>query len=529
MHRGFSFTKNRAYIAMILLFASFLFYYFWTLQALFHIWLTNDDYSYGFLIPSVSAYLIYERRRLIAKTVTSSNWIGFIPFMVFLLVGLYGILGSSPSAVQPTIPLVLLSTVLLCFGYGMLKILLFPLAYLIFMVPLPTLIQSQIGLPLKLLSTEFGALILHMVGISVFVEGNIIDLGITQLQVVDACAGLRFLLPLLALGSIFAYFFERFWWKQAVLVVATVPIAVVTNGIRIAITGILSSRYGSEIAMGFFHSFSGWIVFIFAFVLLFLFHFFVLKRIHFQEHAVADSVASPIEESNGEERDVGLRWKLLPVIVCSVSFVLLGTIGYSTGALPAINIKGGMSSFPLTIGQWQGKEEPMDSEIIRLSGAQQAMNVAYTMRDRGTVDLYIGYRNSPFVESENFFHSPEVCLPSAGWRANELGTHTIRNIAFFRSLTVAKMVIEKPGDRQLVYYWFQTKNRVSHGVNVNRLHLAVHAIKRDNTYDLFIRPITVISPNETLDHAQERMDSFVREMMPVLLKFLKDNQYEGKP
>jgi exosortase D (VPLPA-CTERM-specific) len=523
------FAKNRTYMAMLLLLVCFFFCYFLTLKGLFNIWSTNDDYSYGFLIPLVSGYLVWERRGQMNHTTTQANWFGVIPFFLFLLISLYGVLGSSPSAVQPTIPLVLLSVVLLCFGCKMFKVLFFPLAFLIFMIPLPTLIQSQIGLPLKLLSTELGAVILRLVGVSVFVEGSVIDLGVTQLQVVDACAGLRFVLPLLALGAIFAHFFERFWRKKVLLVAAAVPIAVVTNSIRIAITGILSYLYGSEIAMGFFHSFSGWVVFIFAFTLLFMFHFFILKRVHFREHAAVEICVSGMDVTGSKAREMGLRSKNLSVVVCGVSFLLFGALGYSAGALPAVNVKGGMSSFPLAVGQWQGKEEAMDPEIISLSGAQQALNATYTMRDRGTVDLYIGYRSSPFVESENFFHSPDVCLPSAGWHTIELGTRTIRGVAFFDALTVAKMVIEKPGERQLVYYWFQTKSRVSHGVNVNRLHLALHAIKRDNTYDLFIRPITVISPNETLDHAQERMDSFVRDLMPVLLKFIRDNQCEGRP
>jgi len=522
-----NFIRNKAYITMLLLFACFMFYYFLTLRGLFHVWSTNDDYSYGYLIPVISGYLIWERRKQIDETIVSPNWFGLIPFLLFLLISLYGVLGSSPSAVQPTIPLILLSVVFLCFGYDMFKVLLFPLAFLIFMVPLPTLVQNEIGLPLKLLSTAFGELILRTAGVSVFVEGNVIDLGITQLQVVDACAGLRFILPLLALGCIFAHFFEKFWWKQAVLVIATIPLAVITNGIRIGITGILSSHYGSEAAMGFFHSFSGWVVFMSAFVLLFIFHFFLLKHVHVQERAPM----SPIPDKVNDNRSASTTYspgKYLPIVICSAAFILFGILSYSTGALPDVNIRGGMSSFPLAINKWQGKLEHMDPEIIRLSGAQEALNASYAIPGEGTVDLYIGYRNSPFVESQNFFHSPEVCLPSAGWNTKLSDTHTIKNVSFFDVLTVSRMVIEKSGQKQLVYYWFQTKNRVSRGVHINRFHLALDAIKRDNTYDLFVRPITTIYPDETLEKAQKRMDNFVREMMPVLLQFLQEKQYTDK-
>jgi len=140
----------------------------------------------------------------------------------------------------------------------------------------------------------------------------------------------------------------------------------------------------------------------------------------------------------------------------------------------------------------------------------------------------MGYRSSPFVESENFFHSPNVCLPSSGWKTLTATDHRIEGVPHFGSIKVSKMLIEKAGQKELVYYWFQTKERTSDNVNINRFHLTLHAIKRDNTHDLFIRPITAIYPGEGVDDAENRMDNFVRDMMGALLRFLKENQYEEK-
>ena len=212
---------------------------------------------------------MWEKRGELKSISVFSNWIGAPFFFLFLLISIYGILGSSPSAVRSAIPFMLLAIVLFCFGAPALRVLWFPLFFLIFMIPLPTVVQAGIGVPLKLLSTKLGAGILDVFGISAFVQGNIIDLGTIQLQVVDACSGLRYILPLLALGALFAYFFEKTRWKQAALVIFTIPIAVITNGIRIGATGFLSQKYGSGMAEGFFHAFSGWLVFMFAFALLF--------------------------------------------------------------------------------------------------------------------------------------------------------------------------------------------------------------------------------------------------------------------
>lgn len=509
---------------MLLIIICFSFYYSSTIKGLYSIWSTDDDYSYGFLIPLISAYLIWERRREIRETAISADWLGFIPFLLFLIFSLYGILGSSPSAVQPTIPLMLLSITLFCFGKAMFRKLFFPLAFLIFMIPLPTIVQDKLGMPLKLVSTKLGELILRLSGISVFVEGNVIDIGVTQLQVVDACGGLRFILPLLALGVLFACFFENIRWKQVVLVFITIPIAIITNGIRIGITGVLASMYGSSVAQGFFHGFSGWIVFMFAFALLFLFHFLFLKRVWKKTHRPAGVNRHGKEVDNLPDH-IGSAGGVLPVVVCCLSLIVAGTLSCTTSVLPPIHVRGGMQSFPMTINAWQGKQEPMDLDIIQRSGAQDALNTVYTREGSPPISLYMGYRGSPFVESTNFFHSPGVCLPAAGWKTIDSSRYTIHNIPHFNDLTVSMMVIEKTGQRQLVYYWFQTKDHVSSNVNINRFHLALHAITRDNTCDLFIRPITPIYPGETVENAQKRMDRFVREMMAELLRFLKEKQY----
>jgi exosortase D (VPLPA-CTERM-specific) len=497
--------------------------YFGTLKGLIDVWYTDEDYSYGFLIPLVSAYLIWDRRVLLKSIPLSSNRIGGLFFFFFLFVSVYGILGSSPSAVRPAIPFMLLAIVLFCFGTPVCKVLFFPLFFLIFMIPLPTAVQAGIGVPLKLVSTKLGAGILDVFGISAFVQGNIIDLGAIQLQVVDACSGLRYILPLLALGSLFACFFEKIKWKQAALVIFTIPIAVITNGIRIGATGFLSQKYGSGMAEGFFHAFSGWLVFMFAFVLLFGF-LFVLKLF-------AKSVpAAPRDSiSEGSLERVGTRkFSFIPTVICSCFLLALGVVGCSVGGLPKITLKGGFSDFPMTIGQSVGERVPIDPEIITLSGAEEAFNAVYRNIQGAEVSLYIGYRGSPFGENTNFFHSPNICLPSSGWTTLDMTKHTVSGVPVFGSIVVTAMVTEQLDRKQLVYYWFQTKNRSSHDVNINRFHLALHAIKRDNTHDLFIRPITPINRNETVDEAEHRMDVFIRDMMPVLFQFLRERQYEEK-
>jgi len=387
------------------------------------------------------------------------------------------------------------------------------------MIPLPTIVQIWIGLPLKAISTKLGEIILRISGVPVFVEGHIIDLGVIELQVVDACSGLRYILPLFALGIIFAHFFEKTVWKKVVLAVLTIPIAIITNGVRIGITGILVQAYGEDAAMGFFHSFSGWIIFIFAFALLFVFHFLMKKL--FKDNSFSSPDSRTAAKKPGASR---AGHSSIPLIVSSLLLTVVGILSFSTSHLPPMGLREGLAQFPLVIDDWKAHNtERISSDIIEKSGAEDVFTAGYSNREEKAVSLYIGYRGSPFLESENFFHSPNVCIPSSGWKVVQKKTHHISGVPYFGTIPVSEMVIEKMGYRQLVYFWFQTKSRVSHNVNINRYHLSLHAIMRDNTYDIFIRPISQLYEGETIEDAEKRMDQFVKEMMPVLLQFLKAN------
>ena len=374
---------------------------------------------------------------------------------------------------------------------------------------------------LKSISTKLGGALIGLFNISVHVSGNIIDLGVTQLQVVDACSGLRYLFPLIALGILYAYFFERLMWRRLLCVLVTIPLGVFTNALRIGLTGVLTERFGTKVAEGFFHGFSGWAMFVFA-----LFMLFLISRLL----NVFTSKATVSKEANapkpGHLKTAAVMkttgaFLLSVVILSCVAFLSL-----STSILPAMTIKGGIEGFPLRIGKWEGKAEIIDPVIVQESGAEEAFNGHYVNGSGDEISLYMGYRSSAFLANENYFHSPTVCMPSAGWVEQEIKRRRIRNVPYFNDLVVTQMVMEKGGTRLLVYFWFQTKDKATYDKNINRFHLSLHAIRRDNTHALFIRPITPLQTHESIYDAEMRMDQFVREMMPVLLQFLKEKQVQ---
>lgn len=497
--------------------------YFVPFSSLFNTWMTSDDYSYGLLIPFISLYLLWDKKQRIGGASIQSFWPIFPVLLFFILVSVYGVLGSSGHISRPALPILIILFAIFNFGMDVFKRIRLPLFFLVFMIPLPTVLDRTIGVFLKRVSSELGGMFIRACGYSVYVSGNIIDLGVIKLQVIDACSGLRFLFPLLALGVLYGYFFEKSTWKRVACVLVTIPIAILTNVLRIGITGLLTYNFGNKMAEGFFHDFQGMAIFMTAFVFLFMFgrflRFFPSKNSeikNFQQN-------EPLTNSPG----VLNRGNLDAFIVSILMLAGLSVLTMNVSALPPVMIRGGIGAFPLAFNDWRGRSQNIDSEIIKASGAEEAFSSIYRNENGQTISLYMGYRSTAFLENRNFFHSPTVCLPSSGWKILGKSKRIIHKVPMFKDLGVTEMIMEAEGEKRLVYFWFQTKTRATHDKNINRFHLAIHAIKKDNTHDLFIRPITNVGKEETLEDARNRMDEFVREMMATLVNFLEKHLYEA--
>ncbi|WP_447968746.1 exosortase A [Nitrospira sp. M1] len=231
-------------------------------------WYNDPDYSHGFLVPFLSIFFVWERWDDIKQTNIQPSWwgIGLLGFGLMMLV--IGLVGAELYTQRCSLIAVLSGLVLLVFGWNMMWIVSLPLAFLIFMVPLPAIVVNTIAFPLQLFAAKTATFCLFSLGIPVLREGNLIALAGTTLEVAEACSGLRSLLSLLALGTVYGYFSQTVIWKRWVLVFLSIPIAIIANAVRVSGTGILAHYWGVEAAEGFYHTFEGWIVFIAAFVML---------------------------------------------------------------------------------------------------------------------------------------------------------------------------------------------------------------------------------------------------------------------
>ena len=229
---------------------------------------TDEDFSYGLLLPPVSAYLVYLKWPELLSCPRRPSWWGIIAMALALLLLVSGKLVADYYSMRLSFIIFSAGLLLLLGGWRIVRLLAFPLVLLLLMLPLPGIITSTLTLPLQMISSRLAAGILTALGYPLVLEGNVIDLGVRQLQVVAACSGLRYILSLLALAIIFCYFYQRRIWKAAILLVSLVPIAILANALRVAAMGLYPA-----IQEGFWHSFSGWLIFLFCFSVLALINY----------------------------------------------------------------------------------------------------------------------------------------------------------------------------------------------------------------------------------------------------------------
>jgi exosortase A len=255
---------------------------------LLHDWLNDDNYSHGILIVPLAAYFAWERRDRLAALTPKPSWIGLLVVCGSLATLVAGTLGAELFLTRLAILGTLVGAILFTLGWAYLRVLAFPLAFLLLMIPIPAIIFNQVAFPLQLFASKFGTAVMELFRVPVLREGNVIILAHTNLEVAEACSGIRSLISLLTLGIVYGYFTDSRAWVRVAIAASTVPIAIIANGLRVAGTGVLAHYYGREAADGFFHTFSGWLVFIFAFVML-----FVVTRIVMRMAPPADDVTSP--------------------------------------------------------------------------------------------------------------------------------------------------------------------------------------------------------------------------------------------
>lgn len=262
-------TSARDNFLALTLVASGVLLAFWpVITGLIDAWSTDDNYSHGFFIVPLAAYFAWERRAQFehAEVRPSVTGLAVVALSMVLLVA--GMLGAEYFLSRVALIGTIVGAVLFLGGWARLRVLLFPLAFLLLMVPLPALIFNKIAFPLQLLASHVGEYSISAMDIPILREGNVLILANATLEVAEACSGIRSLVSLFTLGLVFGYFADRRFWVRSVIALSAIPVAILANGLRVASAGVAAHNYGTEGVEGVFHDVSGWVVFVIAFLMM---------------------------------------------------------------------------------------------------------------------------------------------------------------------------------------------------------------------------------------------------------------------
>jgi exosortase len=252
-----------------LLVAAVLVLYYPVLARLAWDWWYDPDASHGPLVPAFSLFVVWQTRSQWSKLPFRPAWFGLGIILGSLGLLVAGVLGVEFFLARSSLVFLIAGLIIYFLGWGHFRAFLFPWAFLFLMIPIPAIIFNHIALPLQLLASRFATAVLEVMGVPVLREGNVIQLANTVLEVAEACSGIRSLLSLVTLAIIYGYFLETRVHRRILFALAAVPIAVVANGLRVVGTGALAHYWNPEKAEGFFHTFSGWLVFVIAMMILF--------------------------------------------------------------------------------------------------------------------------------------------------------------------------------------------------------------------------------------------------------------------
>lgn len=242
--------------------------YFPIVTQMVYQWYLDPNYSHGFIVPVFSLVVLWkERTRLAALKTEPSSW-GLLILLLAVSTLIVGVLGAELFLSRVSLLILIAGVVVFFFGWRCFRTVLFPWAFLILMIPLPAILLTAITLPLQILASSTAATLLPLAGVPVLREGNIINLPAMQLEVAEACSGIRSLLSLITLCIVYGFMAETRTWVRIVLLLSSIPIAVAANSLRIVVTGILAQYWNPARAHGFFHVFSGWLIFLISLGLL---------------------------------------------------------------------------------------------------------------------------------------------------------------------------------------------------------------------------------------------------------------------
>ncbi|WP_436397445.1 VPLPA-CTERM-specific exosortase XrtD [Roseobacter sp. S98] len=492
------------------------------LDALLEAW-QLPEYSHGPLIPVLSLLLFLRQLKEypIDPGPKRNRWVGVTVVLLAVFIGALGKLANISDIVAYATIIWVGGVLLISFGWETGKHFWPPVLHLVYMLPLPGVVYYKLSSVLQLISSELGVWFLQLFSVPVFLDGNIIDLGVLKLHVAEACSGLRYLFPIMSFSYIFAVLYRGPMWHKAVLLISAAPITVLMNSVRIAIAGVLADKYGIEWLEGFTHFFEGWVIFITCIILLFL-----LARVMLFFHPSKMSLTESLDLDTDGLGTQAMRLRFIQpsaAMITAAAIMVAGALAWQavpdrdTGTVP----RDTFSTFPRQLGDWRqsGPADVLGAGVTRSLGADDYHSIVLVKEGaKASVGFFSAWY---YDQSKGGVHSPEICLPGAGWEiawlertdiTEEMGSDTPFNIN--------RAVIQKGETRMMVYYWFEQKGRKIAWDFAAKFYLMLDGISTGRTDGALVRLTTLITEDETDAEAEERLREVLNETLPVLPRFI---------
>lgn len=492
-------------------------------DVLFDAW-SKPEYSHGPLIPVLSGLLFLRELKQYPPQPGPKNdrWQGLVVLLLSVVIAAAGKLLHVDSLVAYAMIVWVGGMLLISFGWQTGKHFWPPVLHLVFMLPLPGMVYYEVSTFLQLVSSELGVWLLRVAGVPVFLDGNIIDLGVLKLQVAEACSGLRYLFPILSFSYIFAFLYQGPTWHKAVLLLAAAPITVFMNSVRIALAGILMQQFGAEWLEGFTHFFEGWVIFMASVVILFGIAWVLL-------------LLNPRKMSLPEALDLDTRGvapqfarlKLVQPSAALISATMVMVFAITAWPLlpertPTLPERFDFSLFPNQLGDWRqvGDERRFSPEIEKALAADDYLAVQYRRTpDSPTLDFFTAWYGD--LSADGVQHTPEICLPGAGWEIAEVERVDIsKDLGLETPFRINRVIIQKETERMVVYYWFTHLGQVMPRNTAAKFSVLTKGLWAGRTDGAILRMISPLREGQPEAEADNELKALLKEILPRLPRFI---------
>lgn len=480
-------------------------------------WGLQDEYSHGFLVPAISGWLLWTRRRALIESLGAPSWTGLLVGALAGGIHIIGELSALFALSQIGMILALFGVSLSIGGTALLRVTFLPITFLAFAIPLPYFLDSTLSWRLQLLSSQLGVTFIRLIDVPVYLEGNVIDLGNYKLQVVEACSGLRYLYPLLSLGFLVAWLFQGPMWQRTVLFLSAIPIAIVMNSVRLLVVALLVNQWGPEQAEGPLHLLEGWVLFLACAVLL-LAQGYILARFGQRKpffEVFSPPSIHPRKTERAEPANNTYAYAIAYLVLLCTTTLADVAVAKRQELIPD---RTSFVQFPSTLGAWHGRTSSLEPQVEHFLGLTDYILSDYTRADDRGINLYVAYYASQRKGVSP--HSPQVCIPGDGWHIADFERTSYVDQDRGSSVPLNRVVIVRANQRQIVYYWFEQRGRTVANEYASKWQLLADAVYLNRTDGALVRLTTQLYPGEAEQDGDKRLREFTRELLPQMTRFL---------